>query len=65
MKIFEEMKKLELKPTAQTFICLINACAAAGRVDQVYAFYHLPKQFDPFFANSDASHSINWWNDYT
>ncbi|XP_024978617.1 pentatricopeptide repeat-containing protein At4g35850, mitochondrial [Cynara cardunculus var. scolymus] len=36
-RIFEEMKKLEVKPTAQTFICLINACAAAGRLDQVYA----------------------------
>ncbi|KAJ9562464.1 hypothetical protein OSB04_007624 [Centaurea solstitialis] len=36
-RIFEEMKKLEVKPTAQTYICLINACAAAGRLDQVYA----------------------------
>lgn len=36
-RIFEEMKKLEVKPTGQTFICLINACAATGRVDQVYA----------------------------
>nr|XP_043615382.1 pentatricopeptide repeat-containing protein At4g35850, mitochondrial [Erigeron canadensis] len=36
-RIFEEMKKLEVKPNEQTFICLINACAATGRVDQVYA----------------------------
>ncbi|KAM0004214.1 putative tetratricopeptide-like helical domain superfamily [Helianthus debilis subsp. tardiflorus] len=36
-RIFEEMKKLEVKPNGQTFICLINACAASGRVDQVYA----------------------------
>ncbi|PWA58299.1 pentatricopeptide repeat (PPR) superfamily protein [Artemisia annua] len=36
-RLFEEMKRLEVKPTGQTFICLINACAAAGRVDQVQA----------------------------
>ncbi|KAI3761906.1 hypothetical protein L1987_52329 [Smallanthus sonchifolius] len=36
-RIFEEMKKSEVKPNGQTFICLINACAAAGRLDQVYA----------------------------
>ncbi|XP_071711238.1 pentatricopeptide repeat-containing protein At4g35850, mitochondrial [Rutidosis leptorrhynchoides] len=37
IRVFEEMKKLEVKPTGQTFICLINACAATGRLDQVYA----------------------------
>jgi hypothetical protein len=31
------MKKSEVKPNAQTFICLLNACAAAGRLDRVYA----------------------------
>ncbi|GJU47709.1 pentatricopeptide repeat-containing protein [Tanacetum coccineum] len=36
-RLFEEMKRLEVKPTGQTFICLINACAAAGRLDQVQA----------------------------
>jgi len=35
------MKKLEVKPTGQTFICLINACAATGRLDQVYAFQYM------------------------
>ncbi|KAL8233941.1 hypothetical protein R6Q59_020041 [Mikania micrantha] len=36
-RIFEEMKKAEVKPNGQTFICLINACAAAGQLNQVYA----------------------------
>uniref|UniRef100_A0A7N0UJ60 Pentatricopeptide repeat-containing protein n=1 Tax=Kalanchoe fedtschenkoi TaxID=63787 RepID=A0A7N0UJ60_KALFE len=35
--ILEEMKRNDVKPTGQTFICLLNACAAAGRVDLVYA----------------------------
>lgn len=30
------MKKSEVKPNAQTFVCLLNACAAAGRLDRVY-----------------------------
>lgn len=36
-RIFEEMKNLGVKPTGQTFICLLNAYAATGRVDRVYA----------------------------
>ncbi|KAB1211713.1 hypothetical protein CJ030_MR6G022437 [Morella rubra] len=37
IKILEEMKKSEVKPNAQTFVCLLNACATAGRLDRVYA----------------------------
>lgn len=37
IQILEEMKRYEVKPTGQTFICLLNACAAAGRLDRVYA----------------------------
>ncbi|KAE9449055.1 hypothetical protein C3L33_19042, partial [Rhododendron williamsianum] len=36
IQILEEMKRYEVKPTGQTFICLLNACAAAGRLDRVY-----------------------------
>ncbi|KAK2969754.1 hypothetical protein RJ640_028034, partial [Escallonia rubra] len=36
-RILEEMKKFEVKPTGQTFICLLNAYAASGRLDRVYA----------------------------
>ena len=37
------MKQYEVKPNAQTFVCLLNACAAAGRLDRVYvtSFYKL------------------------
>ncbi|XP_019263857.1 PREDICTED: pentatricopeptide repeat-containing protein At4g35850, mitochondrial-like isoform X3 [Nicotiana attenuata] len=35
--LLEEMKRFEVKPTGQTYICLLNACAAAGQVDRVYA----------------------------
>lgn len=35
--ILEEMKINQVKPTGQTYICLLNACAAVGRVDRVYA----------------------------
>ncbi|KAL9256333.1 Pentatricopeptide repeat-containing protein [Drosera capensis] len=35
--IFEEMKRNEVKPTGETYICLLNAFAATGRLDQVYA----------------------------
>ncbi|THF97044.1 hypothetical protein TEA_020468 [Camellia sinensis var. sinensis] len=37
LKIFEEMRRYEVKPTGQTYICLLNSCAAAGRLDRVYA----------------------------
>ncbi|KAH9742578.1 pentatricopeptide repeat-containing protein [Citrus sinensis] len=33
--IFEEMKKYEVKPNGQTYVCLLNACAAAGQLDPV------------------------------
>lgn len=35
-KILEEMKRYNVKPMVQTYMCLLNACAAAGRLDQVY-----------------------------
>lgn len=37
LKILEEMKCMEVKPNIQTYICLLNACAADGRIDRVYA----------------------------
>lgn len=37
IRIFEEMKKYEVKPNGQTYVCLLNACAAAGQLDPVYA----------------------------
>ncbi|XP_041999534.1 pentatricopeptide repeat-containing protein At4g35850, mitochondrial-like [Salvia splendens] len=37
ISLLEEMKRSEVKPTGQTFICLLHACAASGRVDRVYA----------------------------
>lgn len=35
-KILEEMKRYNAKPMVQTYMCLLNACAASGRLDQVY-----------------------------
>lgn len=37
VQILEEMKRNEVKPNGQTYICLLNAFAATGRLDQVYA----------------------------
>ncbi|KAK2643640.1 hypothetical protein Ddye_018835 [Dipteronia dyeriana] len=37
VRIFEEMKKNEVKPNGQTYVGLLNACAAAGQLDRVYA----------------------------
>ncbi|KAK9128269.1 hypothetical protein Syun_017066 [Stephania yunnanensis] len=37
VNILEEMKCMEVKPNGQTYICLLNACAATGKIDQVYA----------------------------
>ncbi|CAN6447450.1 unnamed protein product [Victoria cruziana] len=37
IQLLEEMKRSGVKPTGQTYICLLNACAAAGHVDRVYA----------------------------
>ncbi|WMV13314.1 hypothetical protein MTR67_006699 [Solanum verrucosum] len=37
ISILEEMKRFEVKPTGQTYICLLNAFAMTGRVDRVYA----------------------------
>ncbi|KAK8619076.1 hypothetical protein V6N13_133043 [Hibiscus sabdariffa] len=36
-QILEEMKIYDVKPNEQTYVCLINAFAAAGRLDQVLA----------------------------
>nr|XP_048326213.1 pentatricopeptide repeat-containing protein At4g35850, mitochondrial-like isoform X2 [Ziziphus jujuba var. spinosa] len=37
-RILDEMKKYEVKPMVQTYVCLLNACAAAaGRIDRAYA----------------------------
>ncbi|XP_048230313.1 pentatricopeptide repeat-containing protein At4g35850, mitochondrial isoform X1 [Ricinus communis] len=36
VQILEEMKINEVKPNGQTYVCLLNACAAAGRLDRVY-----------------------------
>ncbi|KAH0667535.1 hypothetical protein KY290_003333 [Solanum tuberosum] len=35
ISILEEMKRFEVKPTGQTYICLLNAFAMTGRVDRV------------------------------
>ncbi|KAH7521921.1 hypothetical protein FEM48_Zijuj07G0083200 [Ziziphus jujuba var. spinosa] len=35
--ILDEMKKYEVKPMVQTYVCLLNACATAGRIDRAYA----------------------------
>ncbi|XP_074291095.1 pentatricopeptide repeat-containing protein At4g35850, mitochondrial [Silene latifolia] len=37
IQILEEMKRSEVKPTGQTYICLLNACAVTGRIDRVHA----------------------------
>ncbi|KAG0470237.1 hypothetical protein HPP92_016937 [Vanilla planifolia] len=37
IKLLEEMKKHEVKLKGETYICLLNACAATGRTDLVYA----------------------------
>lgn len=37
VRLLQEMKRFEVKPTGQTYICLLNACAVDGRVDRVYA----------------------------
>lgn len=42
LKLLEEMKTFQVKPKGETYICLLNACAATGRTDQVYVsiLYH-------------------------
>ncbi|KAL0903142.1 hypothetical protein M5K25_027498 [Dendrobium thyrsiflorum] len=37
IKLLEEMKKHDVKLKGETYICLLNACAATGRTDLVYA----------------------------
>ncbi|KAF6149553.1 hypothetical protein GIB67_003701 [Kingdonia uniflora] len=37
VRILDEMKINLVKPNGQTYICLLNACAASGRIDRVYA----------------------------
>lgn len=44
LKILDEMKNSGVKPNGQTYICLLNACAAAGRLDPVYVI-------SPWFAS--------------
>lgn len=34
-KVFEEMKRYDVKPNGQTFVCLLNACAVSGQLDLV------------------------------
>lgn len=35
-KLLEEMKRHGVKLKGETYICLLNACAATGRTDKVY-----------------------------
>lgn len=37
IKLLEEMKRHGVKLKGESYICLLNVCAAAGRTDQVYA----------------------------
>ncbi|KAJ8645794.1 hypothetical protein MRB53_007542 [Persea americana] len=37
IQLLEDMKRSGVKPNGQTYICLLNACAATGRIDRVYA----------------------------
>ncbi|KZV55487.1 pentatricopeptide repeat-containing protein mitochondrial, partial [Dorcoceras hygrometricum] len=37
IRLLDEMKRSEVKPTGQTYICLLHACAAGGHLDKVYA----------------------------
>ncbi|GFP94100.1 pentatricopeptide repeat-containing protein at4g35850 mitochondrial [Phtheirospermum japonicum] len=37
VRLLDEMKRYEVKPNGQTYICLLHACAASGRLDRVYA----------------------------
>ncbi|XP_022774349.1 pentatricopeptide repeat-containing protein At4g35850, mitochondrial [Durio zibethinus] len=37
IQILEEMKRYDVKPNGQTYVCLLNACASNGRLDQVLA----------------------------
>ncbi|KAJ8467192.1 hypothetical protein OPV22_029744 [Ensete ventricosum] len=37
IKLLEEMKRHDVKLKGETYICLLNALAATGRTDQVYA----------------------------
>ncbi|XP_047334229.1 pentatricopeptide repeat-containing protein At4g35850, mitochondrial [Impatiens glandulifera] len=37
IRILEEMKRYEVKPNGQTYICLLSTCAASGRLDRVRA----------------------------
>ncbi|XP_022741912.1 pentatricopeptide repeat-containing protein At4g35850, mitochondrial-like [Durio zibethinus] len=40
IQIVEEMKRYDVKPNGQTYVCLLNAWAAAGRLDQALAIVH-------------------------
>lgn len=51
MKIFEEMKQFGVKPTEQTFICLLSAHATAGRLERVYATHYVVQVWQLFFQN--------------
>ncbi|CAH9115372.1 unnamed protein product [Cuscuta europaea] len=37
IRVLEEMKRYGVKPSGQTYVCLLNACAAEGRLERVYA----------------------------
>ncbi|KAF5187153.1 Pentatricopeptide repeat-containing protein, partial [Thalictrum thalictroides] len=37
IRILDEMRHNKVKPNGQTYICLLNACAATGRIDRVNA----------------------------
>lgn len=44
------MKNDQVKPNGQTYVCLLNACAAAGRIDRVYV-PSLPVQLFSLFSS--------------
>ncbi|KDP30799.1 hypothetical protein JCGZ_13742 [Jatropha curcas] len=56
LQLFEEMRKLGLKPTEQTFLAVLSACASAEAVEE--GFLHFESMKNEYGINPGAEHYL-------
>lgn len=56
LQMFEQMRKLGIKPTAETFRCVLDACAAAEAIEE--AFIHFNSMNEEYGIQQGTEHYI-------
>ncbi|CAI0447161.1 unnamed protein product [Linum tenue] len=56
LQLFEQMRKLDLKPTEETFLAVLSACGSADAVDE--AFIHFKSMKNDFGIDQQMEHYV-------